>query len=202
MKRTYSYCPFARYADDAVVHCCSQKQAELVMHSIASRLEACGLTMHPEKSKVVYCKDSGRTGSYPHVQFTFLGFTFRPRDARNKQDRIFTSFQPGASNEATKRMRQTVREWKLHRQTPGTLAELAQQYNPVIRGWWNYYGEFYRTVMYKLLGYIDRKLEQWARRKYKHLSRHKQGSADWLRQMKRVHPEMFFHWSVAGNRAG
>ena len=202
MKRTYSCCPFARYADDAVVHCCSQKQAELVMHSIASRLEACGLTMHPEKSKVVYCKDSGRTGSYPHVQFTFLGFTFRPRDARNKQDRIFTSFQPGASNEATKRMRQTVREWKLHRQTPGTLAELAQQYNPVIRGWWNYYGEFYRTVMYKLLGYIDRKLEQWARRKYKHLSRHKQGSADWLRQMKRVHPEMFFHWSVAGNRAG
>jgi group II intron reverse transcriptase/maturase len=202
MKRTFSYCPFARYADDAVVHCCSQKQAEFVMRSIASRLEACGLTMHPEKSKVVYCKDSGRTGCYPNVQFTFLGFTFRPRDARNKQDRIFTSFQPGASKEATKRMRQTVRGWRLHRQTPGTLAELAQQYNPVIRGWWNYYGEFYRTVMYKLLGYIDRKLEQWARRKYKHLSRHKQGSADWLRQMKRVCPEMFFHWSVAGNGAG
>ncbi len=202
MKRTYSHCPFARYADDAVVHCCSQEQAEAVMHSIALRLEACGLMMHPEKSKVVYCKDSGRTGCYPRVQFTFLGFTFRPRDARNKQDRIFTSFQPGASNEATKRMRQTVRGWRLHRQTPGTLAELAQQYNPVIRGWWNYYGEFYRTVMYKLLGYIDRKLEQWARRKYKNLSRHKQGSADWLRQMKRVCPEMFFHWTVTGNRAG
>jgi group II intron reverse transcriptase/maturase len=202
MKRTYSHCPFARYADDAVVHCCSQKQAEAVMHSIALRLEACGLTMHPEKSKIVYCKDSGRTGCYPNVQFTFLGFTFRPRDARNKQDRIFTSFQPGASNEATKRMRQTVREWRLHRQTPGTLAELAQQYNPVIRGWWNYYGAFYRTVMYKLLGYIDKKLEQWARRKYKSLSRHKQGSADWLRQMKRVYPEMFFHWRVAVNRAG
>jgi hypothetical protein len=80
------------------------------------------------------------------------------------------------------------------------VAELAQQYNPVIHGWWNYYGGFYRTVMYKLLGYIDRKLEQWARRKYKNLSRHKQGSADWLRRMKRVHPGMFFHWSVAGNR--
>jgi len=202
MKRTYAHCPFARYADDAVVRCCSQKQAEAVMHSIALRLEACGLTMHPEKSKIVYCKDSGRTGCCPHVQFTFLGFTFRPRDARNKQDRIFTSFQPGASNEATKRMRQTVREWRLHRQSPGTLAELAQQYNPVIRGWWNYYGAFYRTVMYKLLGFIDSKLEQWARRKYKNLSRHKQGSADWLRQTKRVHPEIFFHWTVAGNRAG
>lgn len=88
-------------------------------------------------------------------------------------------------------MRQTVRAWRLHRQTPGTLAELAQQYDPVIRGWWNYYGKFYRTAMYKLLGFIDRKLEQWARRKYKSLSRHKQESADWLRQMKRVYPEMF-----------
>jgi len=75
MKRTYSHCPFARYADDAVVHCRSQEQAEVVMQSIASRLGACGLTMHPEKSKIVYCKDSGRTGCYPHVQFTFLGFT-------------------------------------------------------------------------------------------------------------------------------
>jgi RNA-directed DNA polymerase len=89
MKRTHLHCPFARYADDAVVHCRSQKQAEVVMQSIASRLEACGLAMHPEKSRIVYCKDSGRTGNYPHVQFTFLGFTFRPRDARNKQGRIF-----------------------------------------------------------------------------------------------------------------
>jgi group II intron reverse transcriptase/maturase len=202
MKRTNPHCPFARYADDAVVHCRSQKQAEVVMQSIASRLEECGLKMHPEKSQIVYCKDSGRTASYPQVQFTFLGFTFRPRDARNKQNRIFTSFQPGASNEAMKRMRQTVRGWRLYRQTAGTLAELAQQYNPVIRGWWNYYGAFYRTVMYKLMGFIDRKLEQWARRKYKTLSRHKQGSADWLRQMRRVYPGLFFHWSVAGNKVG
>jgi group II intron reverse transcriptase/maturase len=199
MKRTYPLCPFARYADDAVVHCRSQKQAEVVMQSIASRLEECGLTMHPEKSQIVYCKDSGRTGSYPQVQFTFLGFTFRPRDARNKQNRIFTSFQPAASNEALKRMRQTVRGWRLYRQTPGTLAELAQQYNPVIRGWWNYYGAFYRTVMYRLMGFIDRKLEQWARRKYKTLSRRKQGSADWLHHMKFVYPGLFFHWSVAGS---
>lgn len=127
MKRTYPHCPFARYADDAVVHCRSQKQAEIVMQTIASRLEECGLTMHLDKSKIVYCRQSGRTGTYPHVQFTFLGFSFRPREARDKQNRISTSFLSGVSHEALKRMRQTVRGWRLYRQTPGTLAELAKQ---------------------------------------------------------------------------
>lgn len=96
MQRTSPNCPFARYADDAVVHCHSRKQAEYVMRSIASRLADCGLTMHPEKSKVVYCKDSNRTEQHPHVSFTFLGFTFRPRKAHSKQDQLFTSFLPGA----------------------------------------------------------------------------------------------------------
>ena len=96
MQRTSPNCPFARYADDAVVHCHSRKQAEYVMRSIASRLADCGLTMHPDKSKVVYCKDSNRTEQHPHVSFTFLGFTFRPRKAHSKQDQLFTSFLPGA----------------------------------------------------------------------------------------------------------
>ena len=104
MKRTHPQCPFARYADDAVVHCRSQAQAEAVMRSIALRLGECGLTMHPEKSSIVYCKDSNRTRGYPHVHFTFLGFTFRPRKALSKTRRIFTSFLPGASTDATKKM--------------------------------------------------------------------------------------------------
>jgi len=104
MQRTSPNCPFARYADDAVVHCRSRKQAEFVMRSIASRLAACGLMMHPGKSKVVYCKDSNRGADHPHVSFTFLGFTFRPRKALSKPGRLFTSFLPGASADALKRM--------------------------------------------------------------------------------------------------
>lgn len=77
MQRIYPPCPFARYADDAVVHCHSRKQAQEVMRAIADRLAECGLTMHPEKSKVVYCKDSNRTEAYSNVTFTFLGFTFQ-----------------------------------------------------------------------------------------------------------------------------
>jgi hypothetical protein len=121
MQRNSPNCPFARYADDAVVHCRSQKQAEYVMRSIESRLAECGLTMHPEKSKVVYCKDSNRTENHPQVSFTFLGFTFRPRKAYSQHNRLFTSFLPGACKDALKRMRQTVRRWRLNRQTPRLL---------------------------------------------------------------------------------
>ena len=114
-----------------------------MMQAIASRLAECGLMMHPEKSKIVYCKDSNRTQAYPHVYFTFLGFTFRPRKALSKARRLFTSFLPGASADAMKKMRQAVRGWKLNRQTHVALAALAKLYNPVIQGWWNYYGTFY-----------------------------------------------------------
>jgi RNA-directed DNA polymerase len=202
MKRNNPQCPFARYADDAVVHCRTQEQAKEVMQSIALRLAECGLTMHPEKSKIVYCKDSNRTKSYPHVNFTFLGFTFRPRKALSKPRRIFTSFLPGVSADALKRLRQTVRGWKLNRQTHVTLAALATQYNPIIQGWWNYYGAFYQTAMLHVYQHIDRALERWARRKYKALSGRKRGSVLWLRKMKDADPQLFHHWRKVGNMVG
>jgi len=111
------------------------------------------------------CKDVNRTLAYPNVQFTFLGFTFRPREAMSRYNRRFTSFLPAASNDALKRMRQTVLSWQIHRRTPATLEDFAQQCNPTIQGWWNYYGAFYRTAMHAIFQYVDRKLERWARRK-------------------------------------
>jgi RNA-directed DNA polymerase len=203
MKRTYPQCPFARYADDAVVHCRSQAQAEAVMRSITLRLEGCGLAMNPDKSSIVYCKDSNRTGAYPNAQFTFLGFTFRPREAlNNRYNRRFTSFLPAVSSAALKRMRQTVRDWRIHRRTSLTLENLAQQCNPIIQGWWNYYGMFYQRSMLELFHYLDNKLEQWARRKYKTLAQDKRRGGQWLRKMKIVTPRMFVHWRVAGTTAG
>jgi group II intron reverse transcriptase/maturase len=105
MQRTHTQCPFARYADDAVVHCRSESQAQEVMDAIAGRLAECGLQRHPEKSKIVYCKDSNRRRAYESVSFTFLGFTFRPRDAKNWQGDRFTNFLPAVSQAALKRMR-------------------------------------------------------------------------------------------------
>jgi len=202
MQRTNPTCPFARYADDAVVHCRNREQAEQVMRSIALRLTECGLTMHPEKSRIVYCKSSGRNASYPYVQFTFLGFTFRPRKAINSQGRRFTGFMPGVSADALKRMRKEVRGWHIHRRTATTLAALAKQYNPVLRGWWNYFGEFYSSAMHSFAMYLDGKLMQWARRKYKTLERREQASVQWLIKMKNSFPQMFFYWSVTRYSVG
>jgi group II intron reverse transcriptase/maturase len=202
IQRTSPNCPFARYADDAVVHCRSRKQAEYVMRSIATRLATCGLTMHPEKSKVVYCRDSNRSGRHPHASFTFLGFTFRPRKARSPQAGLFTSFLPAASEDALKRMRQAVRGWRLNRQTHVTLADVARLYNPVIQGWWNYYGAFYKTAMLRIFRHIDCALERWARRKYKGLQRRRRRSAEWLDRMRRTNPLLFAHWRVVTQPAG
>lgn len=194
MQRTLPHCPFARYADDAVVHCRSQKQAEDAMQAIAARLADCGLTMHPEKSKVVYCKDSNRVQTHSNTTFTFLGFTFSAKAARNGKGALFTSFLPGASKDAMRRMREAVRRWRLLKQTANTLADIAEQCNPVLRGWWNYYGAFYRTAMRKLFSYVDQKLQRWAERKHKTLRGRKRRSGEWLCKMKRCYPGLFVHW--------
>lgn len=141
-----------------------------------------------------------RRANYPHASFTFLGFTFRPRKALSKQDQLFTSFLPGASADALKRMRQAVRRWRLNRQTHVTLADVARLYNPVIQGWWQYYGSLYRTAMLGIFQHIDRALERWARRKYKALHRHKRRISQWLDKMRTVAPRLFHHWRVVGQQ--
>jgi group II intron reverse transcriptase/maturase len=151
IERSYPDCPFARYADDAVVHCHSQAEAEYLLSAISNRLQDCLLTMHPAKSKVVYCKDSNRKANYKQTQFTFLGFTFKPRMAVSRQGKRFTSFLPGVSKEALKGMRQVVKDWRLNRQPYASLEALAGKYNAVLRGWWNYYGSFLQNRDAKII---------------------------------------------------
>jgi group II intron reverse transcriptase/maturase len=198
MERTYPACPFARYADDAVVHCRSQAEAEAVLEEIGRRLHTCRLMLHPDKSKVVYCRDSNRRGNYSRVQFTFLGYTFRPRVAVSRSGKKFTSFLPAVSADAIKRMRRMIKGWSLHRQTYATLERLAEQYNPILRGWWNYYSRFYRTEMHKLFDYFNQRLVTWVRRKYKKLKCHKQKSFLWLGRVAVRQPWLFFHWRYLG----
>lgn len=198
MQRAHPQCPFARYADDAVVHCGSQAEAERLLEVIRQRLQDCLLTMHPDKSKVVYCKDSNRRQTYSQTQFTFLGFTFRPREAMSRHGKKFTGFLPAVSKDALKNMRERIRGWNINGQTFADLEWLAKQYNPVLRGWWNYYGSFYQTEMLKLRDYLDLRLMAWARRKCKRLRRHKQRSAMWLRRVAKKHPTLFCHWQFHG----
>jgi group II intron reverse transcriptase/maturase len=196
MRENVTACPFARYADDAVVHCRTEQQANRVKQLLTERFAACGLELHPDKTGIVYCKDSNRRGPYPTVQFTFLGFTFRPRRAVSPDGKQFTSFLPGASAEAQKRMRQQIHSWRLSRQTPGTLAEFSDRYNAILRGWWHYYGGFYPAAVMPVFQHFDLTLARWARRKFKRMAGRGDRSRHWIAQVARREPQLFIHWSA------
>ena len=123
MRRNYDNIPFERYADDILVHCKSEKQARWIKAVIEERLKQCGLELHPEKTKIVYCKDSFRKGDYPSKRFDFLGYTFRSRLAKDRYGKFFVSFLPAVSNEAAKSMRRTISGWRIHRMTDKSIKD-------------------------------------------------------------------------------
>lgn len=184
---------FERYADDAVLHCASQAQAQQVLEALHERMAHVGLQLHPDKTRIVYCKDSNRRAQFACTSFTFLGFTFRPRSARRKDGVIFTSFLPAVSKDALKKMSAKVRSWRLHRRVNSTGAELASMINPVVRGWMAYYGAFYRTALYPLLHRINTYLLRWIMNKYKRLSTWKK-STQAMRDAIERDPRYFDHW--------
>jgi len=201
MQRQYPQLPFARFADDALVHCRNESEARSVLTAIEQRLKACGLRMHPAKSAVVCCKGSSRRGDYPRIEFTFLGFTFRPRSAKSRSGKPFMSFLPAVSRDATKRMMREMRSWKIHWNTPLSLHELAERYNPILRGWLNYYGTFYKSAMRRIFDYFNQKLALWARRKYQTLRGRRIKSLYWLGRIAKRQPRLFIHWLVFGGPA-
>ena len=147
MARSYPGVPFERYADDGVVHCVSRQQAEDVLAGIAKRMQEVGLRLHPDKTRVVYCKDGRRREKHEHTAFTFLGFTFRPRKARKRDGGYFISFLPAMSTEALKAKGTELRAMRIHRRTTLSLDDLARWLNPIVAGWMRYYGQFYRSAM-------------------------------------------------------
>jgi len=167
--REYPGVQFERYADDAVVHCVTQRQAQQVLAALQDRMAQVGLQLHPDKTKIVYCKDSMRRGSYEHTSFTFLGFTFRPRAARRKDGSMYMRFLPAISKDALKKISGEVRRWRLHRRVSYTFAELATAINPIVAGWMQYYGRFRRSALSALLARINAYLVRWIRKKYRRL---------------------------------
>ena len=202
MRKNYPLIPFERYADDVVCHCATEAQARLLKAAIETRLAECRLELHPVKTKIVYCKDDDRRGRYIHEQFTFLSYTFRPRRSKNRHGKFFVNFSPAVSNEAAKSMRSTVREWRLHRRSDKSLEEFAKMYNPVIRGWINYFKSYYKSAMYPTLRHIDCILAKWAMRKYKKLRGHKRKAQQWLARIAVNEPKLFAHWQLLRQAVG
>ena len=205
LKRVCPGVPFERYADDIICHCHSEREALALRQMLDRRFTECGLVLHPQKTKIVYCKDTNRKGGYPVIQFDFLGYTFRPRLAKWRGGLFGVSFLPAASPTALKAIRQAIRGWSLQTRSDKALDDLARMFNPYIRGWINYYSQFYKSALYPTLLGIDAFLAKWARGKFKTLRQKSKGARDWLGRVIRTSPDLFAHWRrlhLAGRTSG
>lgn len=197
MNRVMPGVQFERYADDAVVHCTSEEQARRTLEAIRGRLSECGLELHAEKTRIVYCKDDDRTGEHEHVKFDFLGFTFQPRRAKNRWGKFFVSFLPAISTRAANAVRTRIRGWRIpSTRNNQTLEDLARLTDPVVRGWMNYYGRFYRSKCVQVLRHLNNTLVTWARRKYKRFRRRERAAAHWLGAIAQRAPRLLALWSI------
>ena len=196
MRREMKSVRFCRYADDGVVHCKSEQQARLVLRNLARRMRECGLELHPDKTRVVYCWDVNRQATFDTIQFTYLGYSFRPRKSTDKYGRVYVNFLPAVSRDALRDMKQTLRSWHIQLKSDKELGDLSNMYNPVLRGWANYYGRFYPSALKTLWRNVNDYLVRWMMQKYKRLAGRKTRAAQALGKLANSSPKAFVHWEM------
>jgi hypothetical protein len=197
MTRTHLDLPWCRYADDGLVHCRTQQEAETLKVELQARLTECHLEMHPTKTKIVYCRDGKRKGNYPNVSFDFLGFCFRSRRVLNSRDgSLFGGFNPAVSPSAMKAMRETIRDLNLRRQTHLSLQAIASKLNPLLSGWINYYGRYAPSALYPVLRHVNLTLVAWAMRKFKRFKHNKTGASQFFLRLVKESAGLFVHWRL------
>lgn len=203
LARVYPGVTFERYCDDAVIHCTSQEQAVMVRDALAARLAGVGLELHPAKTRIVYCKDADRRGDHEVTSFTFLGYEFRPRLAKNRHGKHFVSFLPAVSTEAMKAMGAEIRSWHWAKRSDKSLGDLALMFNSKVQGWINYYGRFYRSRLLYFLRRLNDHLVRWACRKYdKRLRNRERRAMELLAGAARRSPRLFAHWRLGAHPDG
>jgi len=193
MAKEFPSIPWARYADDGITHCVSLQQAKYLLTKLQERFVKCGLELNLEKTQIVYCKDDDRRGDYENTSFDFLGYTFRPRHAKNKYGKFFTNFLPAISDKAKKAIRNKVNGWKLQLKPDKSLQDIANMVNSIIQGWLNHYTYFYKSEIYDVLRYINSCLVKWVRRKYKKRKARRKAE-HWLGAVARRDTKLFAHW--------
>ena len=197
MEREHPDLPWCRYADDGLVHCRTEQEAEAVKAALQARLTDCQLEMHPTKTKIVYCKDGKRRGQYPNVTFDFLGYQFRPRTVRNsRSDELFCSFTPAVSPSALAAIRTKVRDLNIRKLTVRTLDDISSALNPLLRGWIQYYGKFNLSALETMLRHVNLTVRGWVMRKFKRFQGRKVAAAIFLEKMVRLRPALFEHWRI------
>ena len=190
------HCPnieFERYADDIVCHCRSEYQSIKLKASLEERFKACGLTLHPEKTKMVYCKSERRRGNYPVVCFDFLGYTFGPKYIRTRSGKRGVYFIATISQKAAKHIRDQIKQWPWSYWYQQDLDEIRQYCQDRIKGWLNYYRLFGVHYIKNILFNFDKRLARWAKHKFKGLQTVMQ-SARYVNDIRQTRPTLFAHW--------
>ncbi len=197
MTRQYPNLPWCRYADDGLVHCNTEQEAKQMFAALNGRFRECLLEIHPEKSNIVYCKDDNRRSDYSNTKFTFLGYDFRRRSAKNtKNNKVFLSFTPAVSNEARKSMQAKTRKLIKNMGTYKSLNDIAREANPILQGWINYYGRYYKTALYPVFRHFNMSLIRWTMRKFKRFRGKKTKAAVFLEGLTEKQPTLFAHWEA------
>jgi group II intron reverse transcriptase/maturase len=187
---------FERYADDIVCHCSSERETKRFKQLLESRFTQCGLQLHPEKTKIVYCKGGYHTGNYEHVSFDFLGYTFRPRWIKTRQGRQGLYFIAATSRKSVKRIRNEIYSWPWKYGYQKELADIRSYSINRLKGWLNYYGLFGSSSIRNVLFHFDKRLSRWGKAKYKQLKSLMQ-AARWINRIRQEKPHGFSHWSAA-----
>ena len=166
------------------------------MRSISERFRQCGLEIHPDKSGIVYCKDINRTEDYTRTSFDFLGYTFRPRRCVNPEGQVHANFLPAISRDSIKEINRHIRSWRIQLNSDKTLFDFSRVFNPILRGWYTYYGRFYPSALGQIWNNFNQHLVRWVRRKFRQLYRHKRRAWKFLSRLARANPDLFIHWHL------
>jgi RNA-directed DNA polymerase len=195
MMLNYPNINFVRYADDIIVHCNTEKECQTMLIAINNRINNCDLTLHPNKTKIVYCKTANRKIAFKTVKFDFLGFSFQPRPVQNKKTQeMFLSFGSAISKEKELQIAEIIRRAKLHQRTNSTLENIATEFNPKLKGWFNYYGKFSLYKLNRIFGLFNWRLIKWAVNKYKSFKGSMRKAANYIRETAKNFPNLFVHW--------
>jgi group II intron reverse transcriptase/maturase len=196
IKSTFPNCPFERYADDGVVHCKTEREAMDVLNRLDLRMKECKLELHPDKTRIIYCKDGSRKNKHPNTSFDFLGYTFCGRGVKTKDGKLWTGFLPAASRKSQKSFRDKIKALNMHRKTSGNIESIAKELNPIVRGWLNYFTAFYKSkVSYSMLC-LNRRLCKWVMRKYKAKGMNTTKAWKWLKAEAKRNLKLFAHWEL------
>ena len=186
---------FVRYADDAVLHCRTKAEAKQTLAALDERMKKCGLELHPEKTKLVYCRDYRRQESFETVKFDFLGYSFQPRSTKSKQTgKLFLGFDCAISISSKKRIADKLEELEIDRLNFRSIVGVALYLEPFIRGWINYYGKFRITELKPVFLLLRQRLVWWARKRYKRYKTNMIKACRWMDRVQKQFPNLFYQW--------